>query len=248
VRKPAEPPAQSIVSLAPSATATLDALGATDLLVGVTTHCDGDIAAPVVGGWLNPQYDQLEEVDPDVICTSDPLQRDVRDELEARGFRVHHVEPTTLPEVLDSFVSIADAVDRRAEGETLRNEAETRLQSIEARVADEPRPVVYCEEWSDPPMAAGNWVPEAVEVAGGRCPFVPSGERSREIDESAVVDANPEYAILHLCGRGNRVDASVIDGRGWAIDPEVHVVDDSLLNQPSPRLVNGIETLASILH
>ncbi|WP_117592317.1 cobalamin-binding protein [Haloprofundus halophilus] len=235
-----------VVSLAPSATATLDAMGASDRLLGATTHCDVDV--PAVGGWLTPDYDRLAELDPDLVCTSDALQREIRDELDGRGYRVHHVEPATLSDVLDTFVAVGEAVGRPEAGETLRADAEARLDAVAERVADEPRPVVYCEEWSDPPMAAGNWVPDAVVAAGGRYPFVDPGERSREVDAERVVDANPEYAILHICGRGERVDPGVVGERAWAVDPEVHVVDDSLLNQPSPRLVDGIERLAEILH
>ncbi|WP_224332558.1 helical backbone metal receptor [Haloprofundus halobius] len=235
-----------VVSLAPSATATLDAMGATDDLLGATVHCDADV--PSVGGWLNPNYDRLAELDPELVCTSDALQRDVRDELRNRGYRVHHVEPATLSDVLDSFVAIGEAVDRPEAGEALRADAEARLDAVSERVDGEPRPVVYCEEWSDPPMAAGNWVPDAVVAAGGRYPFVASGERSHEIDEETVVSADPDYAILHICGRGDRVDPDVVAERGWAVDPEVHVVDDSLLNQPSPRLVEGVETLSKILY
>ncbi|WP_224447563.1 cobalamin-binding protein [Haloprofundus salilacus] len=236
----------TVVSLAPSATATLDAMGATDRLLGATVHCDADV--PAVGGWLNPDYDRLAELNPELVCTSDALQREIRDELRNRGYRVHHVEPATLSDVLDSFVELGEAIGRREAGEALRADAEARLDAVAERVADEPRPVVYCEEWSDPPMAAGNWVPDAVAAAGGRYPFVAAGERSREIDEATVIAAAPDHAVLHVCGRGDRVDPAVVAERDWAVDPEVHVVDDSLLNQPSPRLVEGIETLADLLH
>ncbi|WP_224269950.1 helical backbone metal receptor [Haloprofundus salinisoli] len=235
-----------VVSLAPSTTATLDAMGAADSLLGATTHCDAGV--PAVGGWLNPDYDRLAELDPELVCTCDALQREVRDELGSRGYRVHHVEPATLADVLDTFVAVGEAVGHSDAGEALRADAEARLDAVAERVADEPRPVVYCEEWSDPPMAAGNWVPDAVAAAGGRYPFVAPGERSREIDAERIVDARPDYAILHICGRGERVDPSVVAERDWAGDPEVHVVDDSLLNQPSPRLVDGIEALSEILH
>ena len=97
-------------------------------------------------------------------------------------------------------------------------------------------------------MAAGNWVPDAVRVAGGRYPFVDAGERSREVDGAAVEAAEPDHAVVHVCGHGTRVDRTVITERDWAVDPEVHVVDDSLLNQPSPALIDGVERLAELFH
>ncbi|MDS0298110.1 cobalamin-binding protein [Halogeometricum sp. S1BR25-6] len=239
-----------IVSLAPSATATLDAMGAADRLVGVTAHCDVDVDAPVVGGWLNPDYDRLAESDPDLVCTSDALQSDVRAELRDRGYEVCHVEPARLADVLESFETLGAAVGRPDAGEALAADCRERLAAVEARTPNEPdsAPVVYCEEWSDPPMAAGNWVPDAVAAAGGRCPFVDAGDRSREVDREAVERADPDHVVLHLCGRGDRVSPESFRDRRWDVDAAVHVLDDSLLNQPSPRLVEGIEALADLLH
>ncbi|CQH48817.1 ABC-type transport system periplasmic substrate-binding protein (probable substrate iron/cobalamin) [Halobacterium hubeiense] len=229
------------VSLAPSATATVAALGGSDRLAGVTTHCE-DVDAPVVGGWLNPDFDRVADLDPDVVLTSDALQREVRDDLRDRGFDVHHVEPATLDDVLASLAEIGEAVGHPDAGAELEAQSRERVRDVR-EAAPEDGPVVYCEEWSDPPMAAGNWVPDVVEAAGGRYPFVDAGERSREVEASAVEVADPEHAVVHVCGKGDSVNPDFA-GRGWELDADVHVVDDSLLNQPSPRLLDGLETLA----
>ncbi|MFC3478421.1 helical backbone metal receptor [Halobacterium litoreum] len=230
------------VSLAPSATAAVAALGATDRLVGVTNHCDAD--APAVGGWLNPDDDRVAELDPDVVLTSDALQTEIRDDLRDRGFAVHHTAPETLDEVLDSFAAIGDAVGLAERGERLEAESRERVARVRER-APADRPVVYCEEWSDPPMAAGNWVPDVVEAAGGRYPFRDAGERSGEVDADEVRAAGPDHAVVHVCGKGDSTDAD--PAARWGLDATVHVVDDSLLNQPSPRLLDGLERLADLL-
>jgi iron complex transport system substrate-binding protein len=242
-----------IVSLAPSATTTLTALGLADCVVGVTAHCDLD--RRTVGGWLNPDYETVAELSPDLVCTSDGLQREIRDELADRGYRVHHHEPSRLDDVLAGFESLAAAAGDADAGERLVAESRQRLDAVGERVAadtsggdSDDRPVVYCEEWSDPPMAAGNWVPDAVDAAGGRYPFVDPGDRSQEVDENTVVDADPDHAVLHICGTGEQVSAGRFSERGWSVDAAVHVVDDSLLNQPSPKLIDGIELLAERLY
>jgi len=263
-----------VVSLAPSATATLDAMDAADLLVGVTHHCDPGAStgaahgagaphdASPVGGWLDPNLDRVADLDPDLVCTSDGLQAEVADACRERGLRVSHAEPATLADVLERFRELGAAVGREAAGEALTRDARDRLDAVADAVAhvtmgsvtsdhvtdDVDRPVVYCEEWSDPPMAAGNWVPDAVGAAGGRYPFVEPGERSRKVDARAVEAADPDHVVLHVCGHGDRVDPAVVHDRGWAIDAPVHVLDDSLLNQPSPALIDGIERLAAWLH
>ncbi len=234
-----------IVSLAPSATATLRAMGAADDVVGSTVHCEFDGAT--VGGWLNPEYDRIDELDPDLVCTADALQTDVRDELRDRGYAVHHADPRTLDGVVDSFGELGAAVDRPDAGERLIERSRDRLARVRSFLDDGERPTVYCEEWSDPPMAAGNWVPDVVAAAGGYYPFVDAGERSREIDRETVEAADPDHIVLHVCGRGDRVDPDVVRRRDWNLHARVHVVDDFLLNQPSPRLLDGVETLVELL-
>ncbi|WP_435098167.1 helical backbone metal receptor [Halarchaeum sp. P4] len=239
-----------VCSLAPAATATVVALGGSADLVGVTHNATVDVDAPPVGGWLNPDYDRLADLDPDVVLTDDPLQREVRDELEARGYTVHHHEPSRLEDVLAGFSSRGEAIGRAAAGAELEAECRERVAAAREVVADAERPRVYCEEWDDPPMAAGNWVPDAVAAAGGEHLLVPPGERSREVEQAAVEAADPDHVVAHYCGRGGRGERSRpdFDARGWAVDAEVHVLDDALLNQPSPTLVEGIEELARRLH
>ncbi|MBB6645708.1 helical backbone metal receptor [Halobellus ruber] len=241
-----------VVSLAPSATATLSAMDAGDAVVGVTAHCNLD--RPRVGGWLNPDYDRLADLNPDLVCTADPLQADVRDELRDRGYEVCHVEPATLDAVVDSFETLGRAAGRPDAGARLAADARDRLAAVRERVPDagsdggDARPVVYCEEWGDPPMAAGNWVPEAVEVAGGRYPFCDPGDRSREVSAERVGAVEPDHVVIHHCGHGDRADPGLLEERGWTVDATAHVLDDDLLNQPSPALLDGIERLAGLFH
>ena len=261
--------ADRIASLAPSATATLSAMGAGDAVVGVTTHCPLD--RPHVGGWLNPDYDRLADLDPDLVCTADPLQADIRDDLVERGYDVCHVEPSTLDAVIESFRTLGAAVGRPGAGAELAAEARDRLAAVRERVpgpersptrsqesnatdthagtdTDDSRPVVYCEEWGDPPMAAGNWVPDAVAAAGGRYPFCDPGDRSQEVTRDRVERADPEHVVIHHCGHGEAADPDILADRGWDLDADVHVLDDDLLNQPSPALLDGIETLFGLFH
>jgi len=240
-------PPDRIVSLAPAATATIRELGVADRLVGITTHCRAELDAgpTVLGGWLNPDLDELVALDPDLVCTSDALQAEVRDALRDRGVRVYHMDARTLPEVIEGFAALGDAVGRGAEGERVAARSRERLDRIRARATDT-RPTVYCEEWGDPPMAAGNWVPEVVAAAGGHHPFVDPGERSRAVARETVEAADPDHVVLHHCGHGTRADPAAFTDRGWAVDAEVHVVDDALLNQPSPNLLDGAGRLATL--
>lgn len=236
---------QRIVSLAPSATATLASLGVADRIVGVTDHCELD--RPSVGGWLTPDEEKVASLSPDLICTSDGLQSEIATSLRDQGYRVYHHEPSRLSEVLAGFESLADAAGVGEAGTELRNECQKRLDQLTEEIDGDDSPVVYCEEWSEPPMAAGNWVPDAVTVAGGQYPFVDPGDRSRRVDGDTVAAADPDHAVLHICGLGTEVSTDRITDREWSLDASLHVLDDSLLNQPSPRLIDGIEQLAELI-
>ncbi|WP_348611888.1 helical backbone metal receptor [Halobaculum rarum] len=244
---------ERVVSLAPSATATVAALDATEALVGVTHACepwDSGSRPPVVGGWPNPDLDAVEGLEPTVVLTCDPLQRETATALRDRGLEVVHAEPTRLADVFASVADVGASIGRGDAGERLASDLRDRVDRVRAAVPQDSaeRPVVYAEEWGEPPMAAGNWVPDAVSAAGGRCPFVPAGERSREVDAAAIERADPDHAVLHWCGADREPESEPLADRGWDIDPAVHVIDDSLLNQPSSRLVDGIEILAELLH
>jgi iron complex transport system substrate-binding protein len=238
---------ERIVSLAPAATATCRELGVADRLVGITAHCRAEIDAEpaVLGGWLDPDLDALAAPDPDLVCTSDALQADVRDAIRDRGIRGYHMDAATLPEVIEGFAALGDAVGRGEEGERLATRSRERLDRVRDRATDA-TPTVYCEEWGDPPMAAGNWVPELVAAAGGDHPFVDPGERSQAATREAVEAADPDHVVLHHCGHGTRVDPGIVADRDWTLDAPVHVVDDALLNQPSPNLIDGAERLAGL--
>ncbi|AFK18485.1 cobalamin-binding protein [Haloferax mediterranei ATCC 33500] len=235
-----------IVSLAPSATAILDAAGLASRVVGATVHSSLD--RPAVGGWLNPDFERIEALDPDTLCTADDLQTDVTAEARERGFDVVHVAPETLDDVLDSFPVVCDAAGDATAGAALADDCRTHLDRVAAAVDDYSRPTVYCEEWADPPMAAGNWVPDVVRAAGGTYPFLDAGERSREVDADDVAAADPAHVVLHPCGKGERGDPDAFEAREWGVDAAVHAVDDSLLNQPSPALMSGVDRLARLFH
>jgi iron complex transport system substrate-binding protein len=241
-----------IVSLEPAATVTLRELGVADRLVGVTAHCRGELDGAgdpaTLGGWLDPDLDRLDALDPDLVCTGDALQAEVRDAVRDRGIPVHHTTADTLDSVIEGFAALGRAVGRPDAGGRLAERSRDRLARVRDRVPETDRPTVYCEEWADPPMAAGNWVPEAVTTAGGCYPFVDPGERSRPVDGDEVEAAAPDHAVVHICGHGDRVGPETITDREWAVDPAVHVLDDSLLNQPSPNLIDGVERLADLLH
>ncbi len=210
--------------------------------------------------------DLLESLEPDLVITqglcdvcavSTGLVEEAISGLRS-GPDLLVLNPTSLEDVLADTVRVGRALGR---GEQVRRDVGTlrdRLDGIEETVAGPARPRVGCIEWLDPPFSAGHWVPEMVRLAGGRELFAGPGERSVRFDWPSVFEADPEVLVLMPCGFDAARAAeeagalpglpgwsdlrAVRDGRVWAVDA------NSFFSRPAPRLVEGVEILARILH
>jgi len=180
-----------------------------------------------------------------------------------RPARVVSLSATTLAGLWADILAVGAATDTLPRARELVARLQARSDSVACRVralgrAGQLRRRVAVIEWLDPPMAAGNWVPELVRLAGGEDCLGRPGEHSHWIDWPAVAAADPDVVILSPCGFTlERIVAEVAlpavrqhlrglraarEGRLWAIDGH------HLLNRPGPRLVESLESLAEILH
>lgn len=240
-----------IVSLAPSNTEVLFKLGLNKEIVGTTSLCDHPEEASQkssVGGWTNPRVDRLEELEPDLVLASDDLQDGAVERVRDAGFEVVQVTPHNLDEVFESIIEIGDTVGKEEEAKEVVDEMQSSLEKI--RLEESPR--IYCEEWMDPPMISGNWIPDLIEEIGGEY-FIQGSERSRKFELQKLKEFDPEYIILNVCGAGENLDPGEITSReDWqdltAVKQEnVYVIDDALLNRPGPRLVEGAKKISKII-
>lgn len=245
-----------IASLAPSVTEILYELGAQDEIVATTIFCDYPKEAkalPKVGSWINIDYEKLKSFTPDIVFTSSAVQGKIAQEIKEQGLRVVNVNPMTIAEVVESYNYIGELVEKKAIAAEIANRLYKQIMSCYLQSRPNKTPRVYCEEWSNPPMAAGNWVPEVVALAGGQAGIGHSGELSRAFELPELQAFDPEVIILHICGLGESVDPKTVLARaGWenlsaVKSARVHVVHDSLLNRPTSRLFLGLEKLREIL-
>ena len=206
-------------------------------------------------------------VRPDRVLTSTFLQESLVEALRSRGVSVCHTDPRTLANVLESFVTNANALGIPALGNELQMRVMSELKQrappgvplgFSSKIrrgapSAEHRPLkVYAEEWHAPPMASGNWVPDLIALAGGES-FLPSGERSRVVALEEVAAFDPDVIVLNYCGMSNvsaTAQTELLRTRvGWNTLRAVRArriapVDDSLLNRPGPRLSRGMEQIA----
>lgn len=164
---------------------------------------------------------------------------------------------TTLDGIFDDIrrVAVALGVSDRADALTERARARMRAVHETLKAARAPRPRVAVIEWTDPVFAAGHWVPEMVYRAGGEDVLAKPGEHSSTRTLDAVRAANPDIVLIAPCGFDLEravADASrvlALDEWAWAREKQVWALDaNSFLSRPGPRVIDGIEVLASVLH
>ncbi|HEX6485074.1 MAG TPA: ABC transporter substrate-binding protein [Nocardioidaceae bacterium] len=163
------------------------------------------------------------------------------------------IDPHTLDEVLHSVATLGKATAREREAEALVSSLRARLDEVVRRAVGRARPRTLVLEWTDPPFAPGHWVPEMVDLAGGACVLGQPGEKSYRVGWDQVRAAAPEVVVCAPCGFGldrsaalasEVVSAGVLpeDVAVWAVDANASFA------RPGPRLVDGVEALAGILH
>jgi iron complex transport system substrate-binding protein len=203
----------------------------------------------------------LAELRPDLIVTQALCAvcavsfDDVRAVAERLPTQPHvlSLDPETLDEVLGDLLTLAAAAGESWRGEALRDALDDRLRRVRDAVAGAPRPRVAALEWLEPPYVGGHWVPEMVRLAGGDDVLGEPGRKSRVVDWGELAAAGPDVAVVMPCGLYADEAAAEARANGErlrALGAERVVAVDaaSSFSRPGPRLVDGVELLAHLLH
>jgi len=159
------------------------------------------------------------------------------------------LDASSLEGMLRDVRRVGDALGRTREADELVATLRRRIAAVEKAVAETERPRVACLEWLDPLFNGGHWVPEQVAIAGGADVLGRAGERSREVTHDQVVAARPEIVVAMPCGWDAQRAAREAEALARIAGARVFGVDGAAyFSRPGPRLVDGIELLASILH
>jgi iron complex transport system substrate-binding protein len=167
--------------------------------------------------------------------------------------QVISLDPERLAEVLADVSRVGEAAGAADRAADLRQRLESRLAAVREAVAGAPRPRVLALEWLDPPFIGGHWVPEMIEIAGGEDVLGAAGKKSRTAGWEELAAAAPEVVVAMPCGWDARqavAEAQTHAGELAAIEPRlIWAVDAaSSFSRPGPRLVEGTELLAHLLH
>ena len=257
VRIPLSP--SRIVSLAPSLTETLYALGVQDRLVGDTEYCDYPPDAqkkPKVGGAINPNLEQIAALRPDLVLVTRSLNRlETVRALEILGIPSYATDPHNVDEIIASTQKLADVLNVAVTGKALAEDLHHRLDVLQAKLDSGAPSRVLFVVWTEPLISVGKetFIADALHKAGAAS-IVDSTQDWPHMSLEEVVRLQPEFLVFansHSDAGAHDFEA-IANLPGWRLLDAVHnrrfaVISDAV-NRPAPRIVSAIEDLARQLH
>ncbi|HEX8969858.1 MAG TPA: cobalamin-binding protein [Chloroflexota bacterium] len=254
-------PADVVASLPVLNTVSIDTSRLSSREIDAAASGDGHRGASL----YHVDPDLLRELRPDLILTQEICEvcavsrRDVELATRTLGYtpRVLSLSPVSLDQVFDDIGLVARSAGLGSRGEAAVQRLRSRLERVRSGAPREAPPRVFCMEWLDPPYTAGHWVPEMVELAGGRDDLGTAGGPSRRIEWTEVVAYAPEAIVLMPCSLPLERVADEFEllralpdwdqlpavGSGRVFAGHTH-----LFSRSGPRLVDGAEALARMLH
>jgi iron complex transport system substrate-binding protein len=252
-------PVQRIVSLAPSLTETIYALGVEDRLVGDTDYCDYPPDAQKktkVGGAINPSLEQIVALRPDLVLVTKSLNLiETVHALDNLGVSSYGTDPHTVQEIISSTERLADVLGVPEAGTTLGADLQRHLADLQQHLNGLPARRVLFIVWSDPLISVGKgtFIADALRLAGATS-IVDSAQDWPHMSLEEVVRLQPDFLIFAAAhSESGKNDFDVLAERpGWrgleAVRNRRFAVISDAVNRPAPRIVTAIEDLARQLH
>jgi iron complex transport system substrate-binding protein len=261
---------QRIVSLAPSNTQILFAIGAGDKVVGVTDYDNYpyDFSAWVeagnmtsIGGFSTPNKEVIASLNPDLILATIINDPDVIT-LRSMGYNVLVLNPDSINGVLRDIKLVGEATHTEVQATSVINDINTKLNSIAAKIAAAnilDKPKVYYEVWYGPLMSAGStsWINDVISKAGGVNIFADETQQYPLVSSETIVQMNPDVILLPT-GMGTTTPfyGSVDDVKarpGWSAinavkNDRIVVIDEDLFAEAGPRIADQVQTVAAALY
>jgi iron complex transport system substrate-binding protein len=252
-------PVLRIVSLAPSLTETVYALGIQDRLAGDTDYCDYPPEAqkkPKVGGALNPSLEEIAALHPDLVLATKGLNRlDTVLALQTLNIPAYATDPHTVDQIVSSTLRLADILGVPDAGATLAADLKRRLDDLDEHLAAVPPRRVLFVVWDEPLISVGKdtFIADALRHAGALS-IVESTQSWPQMSLEEVVRQQPDFLVFaESHSPTGSVDLDALASRpGWrgleAVRHRRFAVVSEAVNRPAPRIVSAIEDLARQLH
>jgi len=253
---------QRLISLAPSNTEILFALGLGEVLVGLTEYCDFPPQASekeVVGGFANPDIEKIVSLSPDLILATSMHQNKVIPQLERHGIPVLALAPKTLDEIIQAINLIGTVSGHAIEAEELVGKMKSkieRVKSLTEGLSTQNRPSVFYIVWHDPLYTAGGdqLHNEIIKLAGGENIFS-DVSNFPTVDLEVVLGRNPQV-IVTAGGHGSAgnspyqwaITESRLKGTEALKEGRIYEIDANTIGRPGPRIIEALEDMLSFIH
>ena len=249
-------PATRIVSLAPANTEIAYAVGAGDKMVAGTSYDDYPAAAkslPKIGDFANPSVEKIASFNPDLVLAAGGIQAGLRSKLEQLGMQVYVVDPKTYDGVMTEIADVGRLAGTAAQAQQVVDTMKKAQADVQAKVGSAPKVTTFLEIYSKPLMTAGagTFINDMIGIAGGANIGAAAGSGypnfSTEIlfkDDPAVyiADSGSMSTPGDLTKRAGYSDLTAVK------DGHVYVIQDNLIARPGPRLAQGLQDLAKMIH
>jgi iron complex transport system substrate-binding protein len=250
-----EKPAEKIISLAPSMTETIFALGAGDRLVGVTTYCNYPEEAKEidqVGDFEGPNLESVIEKNPDVVVAL-AMGDDEKSKLEDAGITVFLQDPQNLDEVFDNIKKIGTILGLQEEAESLTSNMNAKKDSIIETVSNYDSKKVFYEVWSEPLMTAGpgSILDEMINLSNGENIAYDAESLYPEYSLELLIERNPEVYLT--ADDGFKTVEDIKNREGYenitAIkENNIYMLHPDIVSRTGPRIIEGLEMIAQAIH
>jgi len=248
--------AQKVVSIAPADTEIAYAIGGGSKMVGVTSFDDYPAEAknlPKVGDFSNPSVEKIVSLEPDLVLAAGGIQAGLRSKLEKLGMQVFVVDPTTYDGVMTDITKLGQLMSLEANATKVVAGMTAAKEKVQARVASLDRPATFIEVYSKPLMTAGKgtFIDDLVTLAGGANIGAQAGDGFPNFSSEVLVKDDP--AVYVAMAGSQSMPGAIAKRPGYSglaavKDGRVFVIDDDLVARPGPRLAQGLEQLAAMIH
>jgi len=247
-----------IISLAPSVTETLYAIGVGERVVAVDDFSDYPDEArgkAKIGSYLSPDLEKIVSLKPDLILASDITSREMVLNLEEKGLTVFVLAPKTLGEVIRDIRLIGLITGSADKADAIAEKLEQRIDVVTSKISNSStqRPRVYLEYFPYWTFGPGSFGHDLILMAGGRNVAEGALAAYPQVSNEFVVGSNPEIIIFTVGPHAETTIQDIENRPGWR-DTEavrtgrIYTIDDDILSRPGPRLVDALEQLAKMFH
>ena len=248
-----------VIALAPSITEIIYDLGQEKRLVGVTQYSTYPSEAellPRVGSYVRLDIEKIVALKPDLcLATKDGNPKHIVDKIVSLGIPVYVINPQNLQQIMDTITRLGSLLHAEQTAAALVSDMEKRIGQVQARVKNMPdRPRVFFQIDAEPLFSAGTdtFIHELIELAGGINTTAGEVSYPRYSWEDIIV-LQPEIVLISSMAGGLAPEYLLNSWKKWNLlsavkNNQIFVVDAELFDRPTPRLVNGLEVIAAIIH